>query len=111
MLKKLIPIAASITIGLAALGALMTEGPSLKDQILAIDKELTVMRRATRSDPEVKAARAELQVALDKLNATVDAVMVRTNPKGKELIEKRKKLLEQYKAQQKAEGAKENPKQ
>ena len=39
MLKKLISIMACITIALAALGAMATGEPSLKDQILAIDKE------------------------------------------------------------------------
>lgn len=111
MLKTLISITASIAISLAALGATAPSEPALKDQILAIDKELTVLRKATQADPEVKAARAELQVALDKLNATVDTVMVRTNLKGKELLAKHKKLLEQYNAQPKAEGAKEPPKQ
>ena len=110
MLKKIISITASITIGLMALGATASGEPLLKDQILAIDKELTVLRKAAQFTPEVKAARAELQIALDKLNTTVDAVMVRSNPKGKELIEKRKKLLEQYTAQQKAGDAKENSK-
>ena len=110
MLQKLISITAGLTLGLAALNGIAAGEPSLKDQILAIDKELTVMRKATQSDPEVKAARAEVQVAVDKLNATVDLVMVRTNPKGKDLLEKHKKLLEQYKAQRKADGTKEEPK-
>ena len=105
MLKKLIPIAAGITISLAALGATAPAEPSLKDQILAIDKELGVLRKTTLSDPEVKAAETELQAAWAKLKATEDAVLVRTNPKGKELVEKLRKLLAQYKAQQKAEGA------
>lgn len=100
MLKKHIAIAGVIIIGLAAFPAPGAAEPPLKDQILALDKDLNVMRKATQSDPEVKAARAELQVALDKLNATVDAVMVRTNPKGKELLEKRKKLVERFKVQE-----------
>ena len=106
MLKKLISITASIAIGLAALGATAPAEPSLKDQILAIDKELGVMRQATVSDPKVKAAQVELQAALAKLKAAEDDVLVRTNPKGKELVEKFRKLLAQYQAQQKAEGAK-----
>jgi hypothetical protein len=105
MLKKLTTIAACLAIGLAALSSTAAES-SLRDQILAIDKELKVMRKATESDPEVKAARVELQVYLDRLNATVDSVVARTNPKGKELLEKHKKLLEQYRAQQKTENVK-----
>ena len=110
MLNKFIAITASITIGLAGLGALAAGEPSLKDQIIAIDKELLGLRQTTLSDPEVKAAHAELQTALAKLKAAEDNVLVRTNPKGKELVEKFRKLLEQYKAQQKAEAAKESPK-
>jgi len=111
MLNKFIAITVSVAIGMAAFGVMATGEPSLKDQILAIDKSLLVMRKATQSDPEVKAARVALQVALDKLNATVDAVMVRTNPKGKELLAKQKKLLEQYQAQPKAAVTKDNPTQ
>lgn len=111
MLKKLILIAASITIGLAGLGAAATGEPSLKDQILAIDEELLELRKTTLTDPAVKAAQAELRAAMAKLKATEDAVLVRTNPKGKELVEKLRKLLEQYKAQEKAEGVKEKTKQ
>ena len=110
MLKKLISITASIIIGLAALGATATGEPSLKDQIVAIDKELGVLRKTTLSDPAVKVAQAELQAALVKLKATEDDVLVRTNPRGKELVEKFRKLLAQYKAEQKAETAKEKPK-
>ena len=68
------------------------------------------LRRTTVSDPAVRAAQVELQAALAKLKATEDDVLVRTNPKGKELVEKFRKLLAQYKAQQKAESAKSNPK-
>ena len=104
MLNKFIAII-SITIGLTALGVAATGEPSIKDQIVAIDKELGVLRQTTLSDPEVKAAEAEFKAALAKLKATEDAVLIRTNPKGKELVEKFRKLLEQYKAQQQAEAA------
>ena len=110
MLKTFISITAGITIGLAALGATAPGEPALKDQLLALDKELLEMRKSTVTAPEVKAAQAELQTALAKLKAAEDNVLVRTNPKGKELVEKFRKLLEQYKAQQKAEAAKESPK-
>jgi len=105
MLKKFILITASLTIGLTVA---TTGEQSLADQIKSIDKQLQVMRRTAQSDPEVKAACVELQVAFDKLNATIDAVVIRTNPTGKELIEKRKKLFYQYTAQQKAKGVQEN---
>ena len=110
MLNKFIAITAAITIGLAGLGALEAGEPSLKDQIIAIDKELLGLRQTTLSDPEVKAAQAELQAAMAKLKATEDAVLVRTNPKGKELVEKFRKLLEQYNAQQKTESSTVPPK-
>ena len=109
MLKTLIAITVSITIGWAALGATAPAEPSLKDQILALDKELGVLRKDTLADPKVKVAQAELQVALIKLKATEDDVLLRTNPKGKELVEKFRKLLEQYKAQQTTAGAKASP--
>lgn len=108
MQKKLIAMIASLLVGLATLTA--AGEPALKDQILTLDKELMGMRKATQSDPAVQAARAELQVALDKLNATVDTVMIRTNPKAKELLAKRKKLVEQSQAQPPAPVAKENSK-
>ncbi len=102
MVRRIIPLAAGIALGLATLNAAPAAEPSLKERILAVDKELAVMRKNAQSDPEVKTARAQLQVALDKLNATVDAVVVRNNPKGKELLDRRKKLIEEYRAQQKA---------
>jgi len=105
MLKKFIFITASLTVGWTVA---MAGEPSLADQIKSIDKQLQIMRRAAQSDPEVSAATAELKVAFDKLNATIDTVVVRTNPNGKELIEKRKKLFYQYTAQQKAKGVQEN---
>ena len=110
MLKKVIAITASITIGLAALRATATGEPSLKEQIMAVDKELAVLRKTTLSDPAVIAAEGELQVALNRLKFTEDTVLLRTDPKAKELVEKFRKLLAQYKAQQQAEAAKTKPK-
>jgi hypothetical protein len=110
MLKKFISIAVCVTIGLATLGATRAGEPSLKDQILAIDKELSVLRKTTLSDPAVQAAEAELRVALAKLKAAEDDVLVRTHPKGKELVGKYRKLLAQYKAQQPVKRANKKPK-
>ncbi|MEI6083043.1 MAG: hypothetical protein WCS70_01950 [Verrucomicrobiota bacterium] len=110
MFKNLISITAGITISLAALGTTATAEPTLKEQIIAIDKELAVMRKDTLTDPAVKAAQAELQAAVVKLKATEDEALVRTSPKGKEMVEKFRKLLAQYQAEQKAEAAKQNPK-
>ena len=111
MLKKLISIAASIALSVTALSTTATAEPPLKEQIVAIDKELAVMRKDTLSDPAVKAAQAELQAAVVKLKATEDEALMRMSPKGKELVEKFRKLLAQYQAQQKAEVTKEKPKQ
>lgn len=110
MLKKSIAITLGLAIGWAALGATPSGESSLKDQIIAIDKELAEMRKTTLNDPAVKAAQAELQAALAKLKATEDAVLVRTDPKGKELVEKFRKLLAQYRDQQMAAAAQVKPK-
>ena len=110
MSQKFITAAASFIISLIALGAICAQEPSLRDQILAVDKELAVLRQTTLFDPRVKAAQAEVEAALARLKATEDAVLVRTNPKGKELVEKFQKLLKQYQAQQKAAGTPEKPK-
>ena len=110
MLNKFIAITVCILFGCAGWGVLGAGEPSLKDQIIAIDKELLGLRQTTLSDPEVKAAQAELQAAMAKLKATEDAVLVRTNPKAKELVEKFRKLLEQYKAQQKTASSTATPK-
>jgi hypothetical protein len=113
MFKKFIAVTAGLTIAWAAIGATDTPDPtpSLKDQINAMDKELAVLRKNTLSDPKVKAAEADFEMAFARLKATEDAVLIRTDPHAKELVEKFRKLLDQYKAQQKADAAKTGAKQ
>jgi len=117
MLKNFTAIMAGLTIGFAVLSMVAAGELSLKDRLLTIDKELLEFRQTTLNDPEVKAATAELQVAvakqqaaLNKLRFAEDNVLIRTNSKGKELVEKYRALLEQYKAEQKAVVAKTPPK-
>ena len=117
MLKNFTAIIASLTIGFAVLSTAAAGDQSLKDRLLAIDKELLEFRQTTLNDPEVKAATAELlaaaakqQAAVNKLRFAEDNVLIRTNSKGKELVEKYRALLEQYKAEQKAAAAKTPPK-
>jgi hypothetical protein len=102
-----IKFALIIAIGLTAAGATLAAEPSLKEQILSIDKELGILRKETLSDPKVKAAEAEFRAALIKLKAAQDDALIRTNPKGKKLVEKYRKLLVQYKAELESTAAKE----
>jgi len=117
MLKNLSAVMAGLIIGFAILSTVAAGELSLKDRLLAIDKELLEFRQTTLNDPEVKAATAEWQAAVAKQQAAVnklrfaeDNVVIRTNSKGKELVEKYRALLEQYKAEQKAAAAKTPPK-
>ena len=118
MRNNLIRTVAGLTLGFAVLSTAVAGDSALKDRLLAIDKELLEFRQTTLNDPEVKAATAELQaavakqqVALNKLRFAEDNVLIRTNSKGKDLVEKYRALLEQYKAEQKATAAKTPPKQ
>jgi thymidylate synthase ThyX len=99
-----------IIIGITAAVATLAGEPSLKEQILSVDKELGVLRKTTLSDPQVKAAEVEFRAALIKLKAAQDDALIRTNPQGKELVEKYRKLLAQYKAELKSTAAKESAK-
>ena len=118
MLKNLMAVTAGLASACAVLSTAVAGDLSLKDQLLAIDKELLEFRQTTLNDPEVKAATTELQaavakqqVALNKLRFAEDNVLIRTNSKGKDLVEKYRALLEHYKAEQKAAAAKTPPKQ
>jgi hypothetical protein len=75
------------------------------------EKELAVPDKKAHFDPKVKAAEADFEMAFARLKATEDAVLIRTDPHAKELVEKFRKLLDQYKAQQKADAAKTGAKQ
>ncbi len=71
---------------------------SIKQQITEIDKQWAPIRRKALADPEVKAAQ-------EKLNAAMEAAIAKADPKGKELLDQRKKLVEELAAERKAAAA------
>ena len=99
----------AIVIGLAAV-VLLWGSPQLqaddekamKDQIVAIDKELAPIRKKATADPEVKAAADALKAAQERHASTLEAAMIRADPKAKELLDQKKKLLEELAAARKA---------
>jgi hypothetical protein len=92
----------------AAVGAPLTvsaesKEADLKAKIAAIDKELAPIKKKASADPEVKAAQEEAKAAQAKANQLLEAAMIKADPKAKDLLEHRAKLMEESAALRKAE--------
>ncbi|MCG3147486.1 MAG: hypothetical protein PCFJNLEI_00926 [Verrucomicrobiae bacterium] len=83
---------------------------TLKDKIAAIDKELAPLKRKAAADPDVKAAQEAAKAAQAKVAQATEAAMIKADPKAKDLLEQRAKLMEEAAALRKAEmDAKKKP--
>ena len=101
-MKKFVSVCLGTTLLLAGIQAVEADDASTKDQIAAIDKQLMPIRKKAMEEADVKAAADQARAAHEKFNATVEAAMERLDPKAKELLAQRKKLLDDAAAAKKA---------
>src|ERR1051326_8835254 len=102
IMKKFVSVCLGTTLLLAGIQAVEADDASTKDQIAAIDKQLMPIRKKAMEEADVKAAADQARAAHEKFNATVEAAMERLDPKAKELLAQRKKLLDDAAAAKKA---------
>src|SRR5207249_4209218 len=76
----------------------------LRDKMAGIEKELMSIRKKASEDADVKAAGDALKAAQQKYNETLDAAMIKADPKAKELLDEKKKVQDEMAALKKAEA-------
>jgi hypothetical protein len=71
---------------------------ALRDELMAIDKQLRPVSQKAMADPQVKAALAAVKAAQEKVRDEAEAAMIRLDPTTMPLLEKRKRIVEQLTA-------------
>jgi len=102
-LKHIVAVALTAVVLASVTVSVRADEAALKEKIAAIDKELAPLKRKAAADPDVKAAQEAAKAAQAKVTQATDAAMIKADPKAKELIEQRAKLMDEAAALRKAE--------
>src|SRR5256885_1065974 len=104
-MKSVFAAALTAVVLVGATVAVRADEKEVREKLLTVERELAPLRQKAMADAEVKVAKEAMKTAAEKVEQALQAAMIKSDPKAKDLLEQRTKLQEEIAALHKAEMA------